>query len=115
MGLLDQYGRPVGAGRDFRISGLLNPALRIFEGPVEVKFYNDRIAIKGYCFHCKSHVLSEMPLSNGEAAQAESDHQFQKNLYDLACDELQRHHQCGLLAEGKTPWEDIAEAIDRGR
>lgn len=84
-----------------RLSRLVNPSLKIFEGEVKTTLYSDRLISKAYCWHCQSKVYTELELTPGEARQSETDEVFRNNLIEFAKDRIQDQHQCSLLAEGK--------------
>ena len=115
MGLLDAFGRLVGAGPRAKVSALVDPLRKIFEGAVKVKFYNDRATADGYCWHCKSKVHVQIRLTPAQARDAEHDEQYRKNLFDILADKLQDDHQCCLLFEGRDLIEDLPGALRRER
>ena len=84
-----------------KLSRLVNPSLKIFEGEVKTTLYSDRLISRGYCWHCQSKVYTELELTPGEARQSETDEVFRNNLIELCRDRIQDQHQCGLLSEGK--------------
>ncbi len=94
-----------------KLSRLLDPSQKIFEGEVTTQLYSDRLISKGYCWHCKSKVYLELQLSPGEARQSEYDEQFQKNLVEREKDRIQELHQCGLLWDGKVDATTLGEHI----
>jgi len=105
--LLDAQGRPIDVSKGHAKRLGLDENLKVFEGPVEVKHYNDRVVADGYCLHCKSRVHHEVRLSKRDARARDADAQFSKNLEDLACERVQRDHQCGLIYEGRDTLEDL--------
>lgn len=113
MGLLDAFGRMLGAGPDKKVAHLTDPRFKMFEGAVRVKFYNDRMTADGYCWHCKSKVHVQVRLTRAQSKATEHDAQFRKNMFDLLADKLQDDHACGLLFEGKDNIEDLNEALER--
>lgn len=91
-----------------KLSLLVDPTRKVFEGEYAIRFYDDMLDIAGYCWHCKSKVFSLMPFSAGESAQVTKDEQFRKNMADYAVDEMEKHHQCGaLIHDNKFVWEDV--------
>ena len=114
-GLLDAFGNPVGAGPSFKMSQLLDSTRKIFEGPVTVKYYSDRLAAKGTCFHCLSKIEYEIHLTKAQVKAVERDQQFKKNLFDLMCDKIQDQHQCLLLDEGKDRLSDLYRDLHKER
>ena len=91
-----------------KLSLLVDPSRKVFEGEFAIKFYSDMLEIRGYCWHCKSKVFSAMELTPGQGKQMEADEQLRKNLADYAVDQMEKHHQCGaLIHDGKYVWEDI--------
>lgn len=113
--LLDAYGNVVGGGPRIGLTKLVNPDRKVFEGPISVNYYNDRIVARGTCLHCQSQATFELKLTKGQARSAEKDHQFRKNMFDYAGDQLQREHQCGLLFEGMDSYEDLSRDLLKER
>lgn len=108
MGLLNAYGAPVGGGRNFKLQKYLNPDLNIFEGPISVRFYSDRMVAKARCFHCSAPIDYTIHMTKSQAAAVEKDAQYKKNLFDLAGDKLQEDHQCYTrLDAGKDNLKDL--------
>lgn len=93
------------------LSRLVDPTQKVFEGEFRVAFYHDRIVVNGYCFHCQSKAIFEIPLSRGEARQLEHDGQYRDNMADYAADQLQRHHQCGLIYDNRHNVEDLEKDL----
>lgn len=98
-----------------KLESRLDPSRKVFEGEVTVTFYNDRLVSEGYCWHCKSRTEMQTMMTPGEARQILMDPQFKINMVELAKDDLQKHHQCGLLAEGKDRIEDVWAEMERSR
>lgn len=98
-----------------KLARLIDPTKKIFEGEVTTQLYKNRVITKGYCWHCKSKVYTEMLLTAGEALQSEQDAQFRENLIEISKDRIQDYHQCGLLAEGKTNIEDTIRQLSEDR
>lgn len=96
-----------------KLERLLDPTQKIFEGDVKVEFFGDRMICKGYCWHCKSRTEMVTMLDEGEAKQLLCDPQFQRNLVELAKEDLQNDHQCGLLYEGRDVIEDVFKHVGR--
>jgi len=115
MGMLDAFGRMIGAGPRAKLSSLVDPLRKVFEGKVDVKFYNDRATADGYCWHCKSKVHVQLMLTRAQGRAIEHDDQFRKNCWDLLADKLQSDHQCGLLYDGLDNIEDLNKELARER
>lgn len=91
-------GKIIPAGK---IGRLLDPSQKMFEGEYVVTIYTAVIVSQGYCFHCRSRSTFEMPITPGQSKQLEYDLQYRKNMEELAVENLEKHHQCGLMSEGK--------------
>lgn len=111
MSLLDAYGRPVGLGPRPRLSKFFDASRKIFEGPVEVEFWDDRLVAKGICYHCSGRIEYMLILSKGQAKACSTDQQFRKNMFDLMLDNVQDEHQCPLVDEGKDNIFDIHHLV----
>ena len=101
MGLVDYLGNMIGGGPRKEWSKWVDPHQKIFEGPVSVKFWTDRLEVRGNCFHCRSKIDFCYLLSKADARAAETDHQYRKNLFQLCAERLENDHQCVLLDQGK--------------
>ena len=97
-----------------KLSRLVDPSQKIFEGEVKTTLYSNRVITVGRCWHCDSKTYLELELTRGEARQSEIDEQFQKNLIEREKDRLQDMHQCGLLWDGKDDATTLGERIQRG-
>lgn len=92
---------------------LLDARQKIFEGEFRAAFYSDRATIDGYCWHCQSRVHYEMRLTPLQVAAITKDAQFRQNMADHLAEQLENHHQCGLLHEGKDLLTDFERDLQR--
>lgn len=97
-----------------KLSRLVDPTQKIFEGDVKTQLYKNRVLTTGTCWHCGSKTYLELELSAGEARQSEVDEQFRTNIIEREKDRIQEMHQCGLLADGKDDATTLGERIQRG-
>lgn len=113
MDLFGAAGQRIGDTKELKISRFLDVKQKVFEGPVECKFYSDRVESTANCYHCRSLIFFTLKLSRGEAMQVDADQQFRKNLFDLCCDGLVEDHQCGLIYDGRDNMNDVFSQLGR--
>lgn len=101
--------RPIG-----KLSRLVDPRHKIFEGEYQVSIYQNVVEVAAYCWHCKSNVFLGYDLSPGEARQMQHDEAFRNNVVELAVQKLENDHQCGaLIHDGKDVIDDVWREMNR--
>lgn len=88
---------------------LLRP---FFEGPVDVKFFDDAIEIKGKCFNCHG-VIEGVLRIPPQLRDLDKTHEGRQEIVNIACDQVCNRHQCSQLFEGRRDVDDWLKAVAR--
>lgn len=113
MGLLDQYGRPVKNGPgNSSIEKHLEVGANVFEGIVQVLFYEDAIEGKGKCSHCNGPIEGVLRFPKGYSLTTTADREerqadAKRQLYD----KFKREHYCISRIDG--PKDFIGDVMKR--